>query len=401
MPRLPVTLSLLAVLLSACAGAGCGETSVQLVSDRARIASTADPAPDPGGIGAPPEAPSRSTATPTGNGFALSVEKAVGQMLMSHVSGLTASPRLLGRIRRGEVGSVILYRANITGDQQLLRLTRSLQRAAASGGNPRLLIGVDQEGGTVKRLLHAPPTMSARQMGASPRPRSVARAQGLATARHLRRLGINLDFAPVSDIPSGSDNFLGERAFGSSRQVIAGATGFAEGLAEGGVAGSAKHFPGLGYAGPLDSDFSIVSIGASALRLRAGYAPYKAMSAAGPTVAPLVMISDAAYPSLDPSGAPAVLSGKIVRRELTAAGMSSRTVITDDLEVPLVERYPSAAVEGALAGDDILMYAQRESGSEHAYRSLLSAVTRGRLPRSTVLAAAMKVELLKQTLPGA
>jgi beta-N-acetylhexosaminidase len=363
--RLRVPIALLALL--ACAG--CGQASVQQVSDR-------------------------RPATPD-------LAHAVGQMLMTHTSGLSASPRLLGRIRRGEVGSVILYGENISSDRQVLRLTRSLQRAAAAGGNPPLLIGTDQEGGSVKRLSHAPPTMSARQMGSSAHPRTVARAQGVATAAHLRKLGINLDFAPVADIPSTSDNFLGDRAFGSASQVLEGATGFAEGLAQGGVAASAKHFPGLGLAGSRDSDFSIVSIGASAGRLRNGYAPYLSMSAAGPSVSPLVMVSDAAYPSLDPSGAPAVLSRRIVQGELATAGMSSRAVITDDLEVPLVRRYAGAAVRAVLAGDDILMYAQRESGSERAYRSILAGVRSGRIGRAAVLAAATKVEALKRTLPGA
>ena len=357
------------VLLALLACTGCGEAAVRQVSDRRAAASD--------------------------------VEHAVGQMLMTHMSGLAASPRLLGRIRRGEVGSLILYGENIDSDRQVLRLTRSLQRAAAAGGNPPLLIGTDQEGGSVKRLPGAPPTISARQMGSSAHPRSVARAQGLATAAHLRRLGINLDFAPVADIPSSSDNFLGDRAFGSAGRVVQGATGFAEGLAKGGVAASAKHFPGLGLAGRLDSDFSIVSIGAPAARLRAGYAPYTAMSSAGPSVSPLVMVSDAAYPALDPSGAPAVLSRKIVRGELAAAGFASRLVITDDLEVPLVRRYPGAALRAVLAGDDILMYAQRESGSERAYRSILASASGGTDARAAVLAAAAKVEQLKRTLPGA
>src|SRR5690242_19065715 len=106
---------LLIALLALLACAGCGEASVRQVSDRR------------------PAGPD--------------LEHAVGQMLMTHTTGLAASPRLLGRIRRGEVGSVILYGENIAADGQVLRLTRSLQRAAAAGGNPPLLIGTDQEGG--------------------------------------------------------------------------------------------------------------------------------------------------------------------------------------------------------------------------------------------------------------
>jgi beta-N-acetylhexosaminidase len=294
---------------------------------------------------------------------------------------------------------VILYSENIASESQLERLTSSLQAAARAGGNPPLFIGTDQEGGSVKRLPDAPPTLSASQMGASADPFMLAERQGLATGIHLRRVGINLDFAPVSDIPTTADNFLHDRAFGhSQRAVLEGASGFAQGLAEARVAGSAKHFPGLGAAGPQDSDFTLVSIDASKTRLQEAYAPYLAMAQLGSLVAPMVMISDASYPSLDSSGMPAALSRKIIHTQLAVAGMSERVTITDDLEVPSTEQYSDAAVKGVLAGEDILMFAQHESGSERAYLAIKSAIARGTIPEGVVLAGATRVIGLKQSL---
>jgi beta-N-acetylhexosaminidase len=407
-------LAVASALLCVWLGVGCGEAQVRLVSSRQPAVTAGSGGAPSGGApsggapsggapsgGAPATTESALHSSPPAptSDFALGANRAIGQLLMSHVTGLTASSALIGRVRAGKVGSVILYRENIQTDRQLSTLTSSLQKAAREGGNPPLFIGTDQEGGPVKRLYHAPPTMSAQQMGASAAPRTVAESQGLGTARHLRALGINLDFAPVADIPTTSDNFLGERAFGrSSRQVAEGATGFAVGLARGGVAGSAKHFPGLGAAGPLDSDFSIVSIAASKAQLRAAYAPYRAMSQAGPTVAPMVMISDASYRALDATGVPAVLSKQIVHDELSAAGMGTRVTITDDLEVPLVQRYPAVAVKAVLAGEDILMFAQHEAGSELAYRQIAAAVAAGTIPQSLVLSAAAKVDRLKQAM---
>lgn len=330
---------------------------------------------------------------------ALSIDRAIGQMLMTHVTGLTASPELLQRIRNGRVGSVILYGENISGDSQLELLTSSLQKAARAGGNPPLLIGTDQEGGSVKRLRNSPPTMSARQMGATAYPFAVALSQGRATGARLRRLGINLDFAPVADIPTTSDNFLQDRAFGrSQRAVIYGASGFAQGLTDAGVAASAKHFPGLGAAGTRDSDFTLVSIGSSKSQLQEAYAPYLAMAQLGSQVAPMVMISDASYPALDSSGLPAVLSRKIISYQLAVAGFADRVTITDDLEVPSVRQYSTAATQAVLAGDDILMFAQHEAGSEQAFRAISSAVSANAIPRSLVLAAANKVIHLKRSI---
>ena len=355
----------------------------------------------------PAEAASTKTTTTTSPAAnpapkALTSDRAIGQMLMSHVTGLTASADLLTRVRRGEVGSVILYSENIATDSQVRALTSSLQRAAREGGNPPLLIGTDQEGGSVKRIKHGAPTISPEAMGASSDPFNVAERQGRETATHLRSLGINLDFAPVSDVPTTADNFLHDRAFSHERsRVVAGASGFAVGLAQGHVAGSAKHFPGLGGAGTKDSDFTLVSIPLSKSQLRASYAPYEEMarlSNGDPTVAAMVMISDAAYPALDSSGQPAVLSPKIVQGELGRTGLGDRVTITDDLEVPSTLQSPNVPVRAVEAGDDILMFAQHESASIAAFRAIHAAVKSHAIPRASVLAAASKVIAMKARL---
>src|SRR4029078_3229552 len=130
-----------------------------------------------------------------------------GQKLVVRMSGTTASAALLARIERGEGGGVILFQANIGTPAALRRLTASLQAAATRGGQPTLLIGVDQEGGEIKRMPWAPPTVTPAEMGRDGRP-SVAPDQGLATASALRDLGINVDLAPVADVPSGHGSFM-------------------------------------------------------------------------------------------------------------------------------------------------------------------------------------------------
>ncbi len=382
--------------------AGCGSAgTVHMLAAMRPVPSASQSVPSSGGTAGAPSAGGEEAARPTAPSPAvkLPLNRAIGQMLMSHVSGLTASPHLLARIRAGQVGSVILYRENISSDRQLAALTSSLQRAARSGGNPPLFIGTDQEGGSVRRLYQAPPTMSAREMGATSHPRAVAERQGFATGVHLRGLGINLDFAPVADIPTSAENFLQDRAFGrSQRAVEEGATGFAVGLSRARVAGSAKHFPGLGAAGPLDSDFTVVNITASKASLRGSYGPYRDMARGGPTVAPLIMVSDAIYPNLDSSNVPAVLSRRILRSEIASAQLTGRVMITDDLEVPSVERYSDAAVRAVLAGENILMFAQREVSSARAYDAIRAAVASGIIPAALVDAAAARVIALKQSL---
>src|SRR4051812_1791747 len=76
----------------------------------------------------------------------------VGPRLMVAMRGTRPSPALLARIRRGEVGGIILFGSNITSRAQIRALTAELQDAARSGGRPPLLIATDQEGGRVRRL---------------------------------------------------------------------------------------------------------------------------------------------------------------------------------------------------------------------------------------------------------
>lgn len=330
------------------------------------------------------------------------IAEAVGQMLIGRMEeGSTrASPSLKRRIRDGQLGAVILFSSNIASKRQLTELTSEIQGAARRGDRPAVFIGVDQEGGLVKRIPFAPPAQSAYHMGASPHPEASARSEGRDTGEALRGLGINLDFAPVADVPSSTANFLAksERAFGfSPAAVVRGAAGFAQGLAEAGLVGSAKHFPGLGFAGGTSTDEATVIIHASAAALRADYAPYLAMDRMGRRVAPMVMISNAVYPTLGDPVLPADLSAQIVHDELPRAHLTGRVVITDDLEVPAVARYGRDVVRWAVnAGDDMLMFATHESRSSSAYREILDGVRSGLISKHVVFRAAARVLALKR-----
>src|SRR5207245_1132781 len=117
----------------------------------------------------PPAQPAASGGAGVGGGTAPaagtpSAAKLLGQRVMVGLPGLTAPQALLQRARRGEIGSVILFANNISTRTQVRALTASLQRAAKAGGNPPLLIAVDQEGGQVKRLSAGPPDLSPPQM---------------------------------------------------------------------------------------------------------------------------------------------------------------------------------------------------------------------------------------------
>ena len=152
---------------------------------------------------------------------------------------------------------MILFAANIVSREQTVALTSALQRAARAGGNPKLLIAVDQEGGQVKRLPSGPPTLSPPQMAATNKV-SVASSQGRATGQFLKRWGINMDLAPGlrrADLRRRVHLAAGPRVLVQCRQdrQVRDARSRSASSPRG-VAATAKHFPGLGSA-PTDTDF--------------------------------------------------------------------------------------------------------------------------------------------------
>jgi beta-N-acetylhexosaminidase len=336
----------------------------------------------PRGVGAP-----AATAAHHASTAGVSLAKMVGQQVMVRMVGTTPDNGLLVRIRNGQVGGVILYGDNIVSPGQTRSLVARLQHAARSGGNPPLLISTDQEGGGVKRLPWAPPDISPPAMGAAGS--AVSRTQGRRTGAALRAAGINVDLAPVVDVPHSASVFIWQqnRAFGmSAAAVINSAVPFADGMRAAGVAPTAKHFPGLGGA-RTDTDYSLQSITSE----RKDLAPYRPLIA---DQVPLIMASVGIYPNLDPSG-PAAMSRVIITGLLRHTLGYKGVVITDDLEAPTGSTTARAVVRADAAGDDIILVSTTEAAGATAYRSMLSAARSGTIPRAVISSAYQRILALK------
>jgi beta-N-acetylhexosaminidase len=319
----------------------------------------------------------------------------VGQRLIVAMDGPTPSPSLLARIAGGEIGGVVLFGRNLTTKSALIALTSQLHRAAADAGQPRLLIAVDQEGGTIKRIPWAPPTLSPPQMGALAST-PIARAQGLATGQALKALGIDMDLAPVADVPASTASFLYRQhrtwSFSASRTASL-AVAFAQGLQAGGVIPVLKHFPGLGYA-TLDTDQSMVTIRASAAALAPGLLPYRMAVGAG---LPVVMLSNATYTAWDAHAAagwsPAI-NTTLLRGQLGFHGVTT----TDSLDGTAASRGLTAshlAERAATAGTDLILLTGSEATSRQAFAALLADAGAGRLPLAALQASSNRILALK------
>lgn len=322
----------------------------------------------------------------------VSLQKLVGQTVVGKLPRSGPNKTIIKRVRLGKLGGFIVNPANA---KSLKADIAELQKAAAAGDNPPLLIAIDQEGGSVKRL-PGPPKQSAAQLGKQG-DEDATRGEGEDTGKFLSSLGVNVDLAPVADVSHpGTAKTLASRTFGSdpgevAKQVVA----FADGLDSGGADATVKHFPGLGFA-KNNTDFAAVKISDARGVLEADIEPFAAAIDNG---VPLVMTSTAIYTAFDAKN-PAAWSQAIIGDELRDRLGFDGVVITDDLEGTAVTKQLEPGQAAALslaAGGDMVLFAKSAGTASDAYKTLLGAADKGRLSRDSLEASYERITSLKES----
>jgi beta-N-acetylhexosaminidase len=374
-----------AAIVGGCSG-GAGESGAARPSTgEAAATMTTEPTPD-------------STTAENKPAESVPPAKMVGQKLVVSMDGTRPSESLLRRVRRGRIGGVILFSHNFGSAAGLRAITRKLQRAAADGGQPRLLIAVDQEGGLVKRISWIPPRLSPPQMGELGSSET-ARRQGRRTGAALRDLGINTNLAPVADVPASRASFMYQQ--GRTWSFSAGktarlASAFAVGLGDRRTLATMKHFPGLGYA-TRNTDSYVVRIAATRRRVAPGLEPYRR---AVTNEIPLVMLSNAVHDAYDrrhAAGWSRAIGWDLLRGELGFQGVT----VTDSLDgAAAARRVPTdrLAISAARSGTDLILLTGTEAASRSVYRSLLDAASDGRIPQGCLGLSYQRIVALKTGL---
>jgi beta-N-acetylhexosaminidase len=339
----------------------------------------------------------------------LSPEQLAGQRVIYSYNGFTAPPGLLRLIRHGDVGGVIFFSFNISSQKQLSHVIGQLIAANSASSNPArtypLLLMTDQEGGQVRRIPWAGPTLSEAQIGASADPAAAAATAGSQAAAGLRGVGMNVNLAPVLDVfrQAGDFDDQFQRSFSMSPDVV-GAAGasFVTAQQGGHVAATVKHFPGLGAASATqNTDNETVTINLPASTLRAvDELPYKAAFRAG---AKLAMVSWARYPALDPR-LPAALSPAIVQGELEGRLAFTGVTITDALGAGAIAAYGSLQNKTMLAGragmDALLCTAIKPLPGWKCVDGLKAGYLDGALPSTAFRAQLAQLLQLRADLPS-
>ena len=387
--RSALIILLVVVALPATLGPGSGRTVGQVARTTPPATPTASPSP--------PSAPA-----PDPRPAPLTVDMAVGQMMAASFGGPSITDGLRRLILEEKVGTVLIFADNFTDAASLRRLTSELQRLGREAGLPApLLIAVDEEGGRVMRIHDGVAALpSELELGA--RGADGVRQAVAANAAGLHALGIQLNLAPVADLRwNAADGVIGDRSFGGDPGVVGPLVAAAvNGLHDGGVAATLKHFPGLGGAAG-DPHSAMPTDPISLDRWVASQA--RSFQAGIDAGADAVMTTAVVVPGLDPSGTPALFSRAVVTGLLRERLRFQGVIVTDGLGmggITTLYALPDAAVAAVRAGNDLVLLNSADAGYQaSAIDAVKQQVRAGSIPVDQVQASAARVIAMRARWP--
>lgn len=327
----------------------------------------------------------------------LSLQEKIGQLVLCGFHGTDVTDELRDLIVRGRIGGVILFARNIESAEQVARLTASLQRVAAEAGVPPLWISIDQEGGMVARLTDGVTLMPGNMAIAAAGDAENACEAAFVSGQELRALGINMNYAPVLDVNNNAANpVIGVRSYGESPERVAdfGAAAI-RGLAEAGVAATAKHFPGHGDT-CVDSHLDLPVVGHGRERLeRVELLPFRRVIEEG---VDLIMTAHIRFPAFEPEGLPATLSRRVLTGLLRGELGFQGVITTDCMEMKAIaDHYGTvkASVMALEAGADLVLISHTHGWQRDTLSAIEEAVRDGRLSEARIDESVLRTLRLK------
>lgn len=318
----------------------------------------------------------------------------IGQMIMVGLKGEELSQEEKGLLDEYPFGGFILFAHNLGEPKQILSLCRSLRETKR---DPPPFIAIDQEGGRVHRLpppfIHFPP---AAMLGRT-RNCDLAYQVGLATARELSAVGINLNFAPVLDVNSNPKNpVIGDRSPSSDpREVTTLGWAIVQGLRGGGVIPCGKHFPGHGDTFK-DSHLELPIVKKTLAQLNSTELPPFIYACRNQVES--LMTAHVVYPALDPDY-PATLSTSIIGKRLRQKIGYRGVVFGDDMEMKAISKnfaLEEAVALGIDAGVDVLMFCHDETSAIRAFDFLHQKSEKNAKLQERIEESYRRIQRLKQ-----
>jgi beta-N-acetylhexosaminidase len=306
------------------------------------------------------------------------------------VAGPALSDAERAFVREAQPWGLIVFARNVAGPDQLRRLTADF-RSIVGRDAPVL---ADQEGGRVQRLgpphwPKYPPAAAYARLYERDRDAGLAAAVlgGRLIAADLAGVGIDVDCAPVADLPvADADPIIGDRAFGLEPKAVAALAGaFARGLMEGGVLPVVKHMPGHGRA-TADSHKKLPVVTADRATLEAtDFAAFRGLADL-----PMAMTAHVVFTAMDPV-APATTSAAIVRDVIRGSIGYQGLLMSDDVSMGALSGSLGERTRAAVAaGCDVVLHCNGERAEMEAVAAAASGLE-GEAARRAGAALAMRL----------
>jgi beta-N-acetylhexosaminidase len=339
----------------------------------------------------------------------MTLTQQIGQTLMLAVYANGYNANLSQALTQWDLGSAIIFPEYNNGPLMpstragMQQLVHDLQTHA---GTP-LLLAIDEEGGVVDRLSpYYGQTSSPQALAATGDPHQ-AYAQAQIDAQRMRDLGLNVDFAPLADVYQGG-GIEQSRTFGTTPQAVTTYAGaFLDGLQQHGVAGTLKHWPGLG-ASSGNPDFTLPTVTHSQAQLNAiDFAAFRLLLPHRPD---MIMVTHVIVPAYD-AQAPASLSPALVQQVLRGQLGYQGIVVTDAMDARGIIQYmlqqgytdpaqgiAAASVRAFLAGDDLIEAPIEQDRLAAVVTAMTQAVSSGRISRARLHETLHRILALKARL---
>ena len=339
----------------------------------------------------------------------LTPQQQVGQTLLLAVYANSYNANLDQALTQWSPGGAVIF-PNYDGGALMpttLAGMRQLVHDVQAHAKTPLLLATDEEGGGVDRL--------ASYFGSTPSPQALAEtgdphkayAQAQTDAQRMRDLGLSIDFAPLADVYQGG-GIEQSRTFGSAPATVTTYAGaFLDGLQQHGIAGTLKHWPGLG-ASSGNPDYTLPTVTHSKAQLNAiDFASFRQLLSHQPD---LIMVTHVMVPAYD-TQSPASLSATLVQQTLRGQLGYQGVVVTDAMDAQGVIEYMSqqgytdpaqgiaaACVRAFLAGDDLIEAPIEQDRLAAVVTAMSQAVASGRISHARLHEALHRIIALKVRL---
>ena len=321
----------------------------------------------------------------------MSADARIGQLIIAAVTPSTndATRALVQRlVTQNMVGGLIYEKSTIAEQAAVTNQAQSLATVP-------LMITIDGEWGLGMRLKDVPNFRRNLYLGAVDNDKLLYE-YGREVARQCRRMGIQVNFAPVLDVNDNPDNpVIGDRSFGENPELVARhAIAFARGLEDGGVMAVGKHFPGHGSSSE-DSHKTLPVINKSMQEINTcELLPFRKFIDAGLSG---ILTAHLLVPAIEDEQAPTSLSQTSVTSLLRDHLQFKGLIFTDALNMKGATQMlnGSACVNALLAGNDVLLMPNDVSGEIAAIKN---AISNGTLQQSDIDERCKKILRYKYAL---